>query len=161
CRREDLAAVDACLTAAAGLSMVDAIQGAYFQSRGLLLALRAGEPRRLVLTLALEGAHESIGGTPSPRRSTRLLAAAAEGAGGVDEVARPYLLGVVSLTRGIGATFAGDWPASQQLCEQAEAVFREARREARVGLMLDRSTARWLALTSLQFMGELAEVARR
>src|SRR5439155_14928156 len=71
-----LARLDVCDTAAVGLTMVDTIQGAYFQSRSLRLALEAGEPRRLARALALEGGHESIGGrTP---RSEALLAAADE-----------------------------------------------------------------------------------
>src|SRR5262245_6456344 len=71
-----LARLDVCDTAAVGLTMVDTIQGAYFQSRSLRLALKAGEPRRLCRALAIEGGHESIGGrTP---HSERLLDAADE-----------------------------------------------------------------------------------
>jgi predicted ATPase len=71
----ELERLDVCTAAAVGLSMVDTVQGAYFQSRALLLALRAGEPARLVSALAIEGAHESIAGTRGGRRAGRLLGA--------------------------------------------------------------------------------------
>jgi hypothetical protein len=154
--------VDTCLTAAVGLNMVDNIQGAGFFSRALLLALRAGEPRRLVRALVLEGSQESIGGSRNRRRTEQLLGAAEQLARETDEPYRSYLSALVLLCRGAAADFAGDWPGGQRLCDEAEAILHEARtRAVRVGWMFNLATARCFALWSLYFMGDYAEIARR
>src|SRR5205823_1605694 len=50
----ELQRIDICWSVAEGLTMVDLTRGHDFQERGLLLALRAGEPFRLARALALE-----------------------------------------------------------------------------------------------------------
>jgi hypothetical protein len=52
----DLARIDICWAVAAGLGAVDLIRGSDFQSRHLLLALKAGEPFRISRGLAFEAA---------------------------------------------------------------------------------------------------------
>jgi hypothetical protein len=149
-----LRALDICQAAAIGLSMVDTIQGAYFQSRALLLALRAGEPRRLVTALAMEAAHESIGGAWNRRRTDQLLRAATEAA---HEVNQPHARAMVSLARGIAAALEGDWARGRLLCDEAEGAFRESC----TGVMWELGTAHRFALWPLMFMGEVAELRRR
>jgi tRNA A-37 threonylcarbamoyl transferase component Bud32 len=151
---EELKALDICLSAAVGLGMVDPIQGAYFQSRGLLLALRAGEPERLVKALALEACHESIAGNRGRRRTDKLLWAAAELA---HEVNLPYPRAMVSLARGVAAALEGDWARGRLLCDEAEGIFRELC----TGVMWELGTAHRFALWPLMFMGEVAEIRRR
>ena len=50
---EALARLDACWTIARGLAMFDPLRAAAFQSRGLMLALEAGEPYRVARALAM------------------------------------------------------------------------------------------------------------
>ncbi len=54
--------IDVSWSVAAGLATKDPIIAPAFQSRNLLLALRAGEPLRLVRALAWEAAHDANGG---------------------------------------------------------------------------------------------------
>jgi tetratricopeptide (TPR) repeat protein len=151
---DDLRNLDACLTAGLGLSMVDTIQGAYFQARSLSLALRAGEPQRLTRALAMEAAHESIGGSHSRQRTARLLTLAEDAAtqaGGV------YARALVTMARGIAAALAGDWREAVAIGDRAEALLRESC----IGVGWDLGTVYRFALWPLMFMGEVAEMARR
>jgi hypothetical protein len=151
---EDLRRIEVCWSAAVGLSMVDTVQGAYFQTRGLLFALRAGEPFHLARALALEAGHVSIGGGRTRGRTARLIAAAE---GLARQVGQPYVLALVTLVKGIAAALAGDWPNGQALCDEAEEVLRTAC----TGVVWERDTAQRFALWPLMFMGEVNELARR
>ncbi len=150
----DLRALDVCLAAATGLSMVEPIQGAYFQSRSLLLALEAGELGRLVSALAMEAAHESISGSWGRRRTDALLTAAGTLA---RQDGRPYPRALAVLARGFAAALEGDWPTGRALCDEAEAALRQAG----TGTAWELGTAQRFALWPLMFMGEVAEIARR
>jgi hypothetical protein len=151
---DELRKLDVCLSAGVGLSMVEPIQGAYFQSRLLQLALRAGETGRLTTALAMEAAHESIGGTRSRRRTDALLRTAEELA---RQDGRAYPRAMVVLARGIAAALEGDWPAGQALCDEAEGQLRESC----TGTAWELGTAQRFALWPLMFMGEVAEIRRR
>src|SRR5262249_3360104 len=52
---EQLTRVDICWSVMAGMSLTDHVYGAMYQTRHLLLALRAGEPGRVARALAVEG----------------------------------------------------------------------------------------------------------
>src|SRR5439155_10536160 len=96
----DLSRIDVCWSAAAGLSVVDTVRGAVFQTRGLLLALRAGEPSRIARSLAMEAAHAAIPGVKARRRTARLLAMAEALVGHAPD---PHAAGLVTLARGVSA----------------------------------------------------------
>jgi serine/threonine protein kinase len=161
-RRCDVGQIDAgelrrleiCRSAAVGLSMVDPLQGAYFQTRYLLLALRAGEPQHLVQALAMAGAHASIGGGFSRRRTNELLGAAETLA---RQLAQPYSAALVALAKGIADALEGRWRRAWSRCDQAEGIFRTHCN----GVMWESSTAHRFALWPLMFLGEVAEIGRR
>jgi hypothetical protein len=151
---EELRQFDICWSAAVGLSMVDYIQGAYFQTRGLLLALRAGEPVRLARALAMEAAHVSSGGSHSRRRTAHLLQTAEDLA---RQVEHPYPSALVWLARGIAAALEGRWRDGCTFCDRAEGIFREYC----TGVMWELGTAHRFSLWPLMYLGEVAEIGRR
>ena len=69
----DLFRIDICWSVAAGLGMVDLIRGADFQSRHLLLALRAGEIYRVARAMAFEAAQIASRGGPPRERVNQLM----------------------------------------------------------------------------------------
>jgi len=150
----DLARIDVCWAAVAGLSVVDFIRAAGFQSRGLLLALRAGEPVRIVRALAMEAAHSAAAGSRAARRTARLLRLADELAA---DVGQPYAHGLVSMAAGTSAYLEGRWHDALLACDRAEQTFRDRC----TGVAWERATARSFALWSLSHQGEIAELSRR
>jgi tetratricopeptide (TPR) repeat protein len=146
--------IDVCWSAGVGLSVVDTVRGADFQARGLLLALRAGEPSRIARALAMEAAHAASMGGSNRRRVERLLGIA-EGLGrGVES---PYALGIVILARGVTAYLQGRWTEAQRHCDQAEAIFRDRC----TGAAWEINTANAFSLWGLSHQGEIAELSRR
>jgi hypothetical protein len=152
--REDLARLDACAAAAVGLTMVDPLQAACYQSQSLLLALQAGEPDRLLRALIFEAGHESTGGTRNSRRTKQVLEAARALS---HQRSEPEAQGLVFLAEGVTAAMEGDWPRARRLCDRAETIFRDSC----LGFSWEQGTAHRFALWPLLYMGELAEVARR
>ena len=71
--REDLARIDVGWTGAAGIGMVDPILGAEFQARHVLMALRSGEPYRVLRAMSIELAYESLS-PRTHRRAAKVLA---------------------------------------------------------------------------------------
>src|SRR5258708_15377730 len=72
-----MARIDISWSVAVGLTMIDTIRGADFQTRNLLLSLRAGEPLRLARALAMEHGFSSLGGSRSRARTEAVRPAAA------------------------------------------------------------------------------------
>jgi tetratricopeptide (TPR) repeat protein len=149
-----LTKLDICQSAAFGLSMVDTLQGAYFQARSSLLALRIGELDRLVTALAMEAAHISAVDSGRRRRTQRYLKT-------VDTLARqanrPYAQAMADLARGIASSLAGDWRDGQRRCDEAERAFRDSC----TGALWELGTAHRFALWPLMLMGEVVEINRR
>jgi hypothetical protein len=150
----ELKRLDICLSASVGLSMVDTLQGAYFQTRSLLLALKDGESDRLVKALAMEAAHVSVEGSFTRQRTQRYLQVARELA---QQVNRPYAHALVALANGIAASLAGEWRNGQRLCDEAERMFRDSC----TGALWELGTAHRFALWPLMFIGDLNEIRSR
>lgn len=149
----ELARVDLCWAAVTGLSMSEPIRGADFQTRGLLRALKAGEPCRIARALAMEAAHRSTAGDDDPQVD-RLIAAARAAAG---DPGPPYLQGLIAMASGAQALFQGRWKPAQQLLDDADRRFRDHC----AGVAWERDTIHNFTLWALFQMGEISELKKR
>ena len=149
-----LVRVDTCWSVATGLAIVDYIRAAEFQARHLLLALRTGEPYRIVRALAMELAYTSIGGVSRQRQNEKLLAVIERLAARVDN---PEASALVTLVKGSAAYMQGRWARARELFEDAETVLRERC----TGVAWEMDTAHFYTLLSLFYLGEVGELSRR
>jgi eukaryotic-like serine/threonine-protein kinase len=149
----ELTRIDLCWSAVAGLSMIEPIRGADFQVRGLLLALRAGEPFRIARAMAMEAAHRATTGLAAEPRVATLLGVAARLAARIQS---HHALGMVELVRGISSLLFGRWKAAQTSLDQAEQLFRNHC----TGVAWERDTGHNFALWALVQLGEIAELKR-
>jgi hypothetical protein len=147
----ELQRIDIGWSAVVGLSLIDPIRGADFQTRNLLLALRAGEPFRVARALAVEAAHLASSGATV--RASSVLAHAEDLA---NRIQRPYAAGIVLMASAAIQYFAERWKDSLRLAGEAEATFRQHC----TGVAWELDTASAFGLWSLAKMGEIAELSR-
>ena len=147
-----LARIDTCWSVSVGLGMVDHLRGSDFQSRNLLLALRAGEPLRLSRALSIEACYAAAAG--GNKRAQRILEVAAKLA---DEIQHPHALAWVLTGRATAALLDGRWKASDEWCQQAEKVFREQC----PGSTWEIASLHLFQHQCLAYMGRFAELGRR
>ncbi len=152
--KEKLELIDIYRSVAVGISIVDVIRGADYQTRSLLLALDAGEPLRIALALGWEAVHVACEGRPSWRRTERLVAAA----GGLAErLGHPHALGMASLSAGAAEFLIGRYLCGLESLNRAESIFQERC----TGVIWELDTARIFCLWSLFYLGRLAELGIR
>ena len=150
----DLARIDICWAVAAGLGAVDLIRGADFQSRHLLLALKAGEPFRVARGLAFEAAQSaSRGGTA--RKRSMLIAQQAEAI--AQRVGHPHAIGLSIWASGVCSYLNGNWRTAAELCERAAEILRDQC----TGVTWELSIAHRFMFSSMIYLGEIGEVSRR
>jgi hypothetical protein len=142
----DLARVDLCWSLSSGLGLMDPVQGAHFQVRSLLLALRAGEPYRVARGIAGEAAYAAAQGQAS--RARALLDEAGRIAGGLGN---PHATGIVSLMSGLSGHLLGRFAEGIAHLDAASRVFREQC----VGTVWELNAARQFSLECLYYLGEL------
>ncbi|HKZ79592.1 MAG TPA: protein kinase [Pyrinomonadaceae bacterium] len=150
----DLFRIDICWAIAAGLGAVDLIRGADFQSRHLLLALRAGEPFRVARALAFETAQTASRGGATRKRALQIGHRAEELA---HKVGHPHAVGLSTWATGVGAYLVGHWREAAKLCEQAADILRDRC----TGVTWELTIAHRFMLSALLYLGELGEVSRR
>jgi hypothetical protein len=151
---DELARIDICWCVCSTLGTSDSIRGNDFQTRHLLLALRAGEPYRIARALAVEGAYLTSTGGRAKRRAGRLIATAEQIARRIDH---PYALGIALLCKSMFLYQDEQWQGARQSAEESEDVFRSRC----TGVAWELATARIWALWPLGLMGDLAELGRR
>jgi serine/threonine protein kinase len=150
----ELQKIDICWSVSAGLGLVDTIRGADFQSRQLILALRAGEPYRVVRALAMETAYAAVGGESTRKRTDKLLETAEALASRLD---RPHALGLTRWAAGTAAFLQGRWRDGFALNSEAEEILRDRC----TGVTWELDTARFMALWSAFYRGDVRELQRR
>jgi hypothetical protein len=147
--------IDVLRAVAVGFGHVDYIRGALFHVRGLLLALRAGEPGRVAWALALETVFTSLQGRSVRARVARLLEAT-RAACAVAGDAYSEACGVSA--EGCAAYYVeADLERSSRSLAAAEAAFRD--HEAGVGWEL--ANQRVIRLLALRRRGEIEEMCHR
>ncbi len=151
---EQLELIDIYRSVAVGISVVDVIRGADYQTRSLLLALKAGEPLRIALALGWEAVHVACQGRPAWRRTERLVAAAG---GLANRLGHPHALGMASLSAGAAEFLIGRYRSGLELLNRAEAIFHERC----TGVIWELDTARIFCLWSLFYLGRMVELGIR
>jgi eukaryotic-like serine/threonine-protein kinase len=149
-----LSRIDICYAAAAGLSTVDVVRAADFQTKHLLLALKAGEPMRMARALAMEASSRSTAG---PRVATRVARYLADADALATRLRSPHTAGLVSIAKGIAAYQQGRWGDSRRFLEASDDTFRNRC----IGAVWEADTAQRFALTCLFYQGEYTEIYRR
>ena len=151
---DELDRIDVAWSASAGLSMFDVIAGADFQTRNLLLSLRAGEPYRVVRALAWQAAHASNFGCAHWPRTLKLLDEARTLARRIEH---PHALGITTLSAGVAEFTSGRWQNARAGLERAEQILRDQC----TGVAWELGTAHTFSLWSLFYLGELARMSQR
>jgi hypothetical protein len=142
----DLQRVDLCWSLSSGLGLMDPVQGAHFQVRSLLLALRAGDPYRVARGIAGEAAYAAAQGQAA--RSRALLDEAGRLAA---DLGNPHATGIVSLMRGLSGHLLGRFGEGIAHLDAASRVFREQC----VGTVWELNAARQFSLECLYYLGDL------
>jgi len=151
---EQLARTDIFWSMAVGFAIVDPIRSADFQTRHLVEALALAEPYRLAQAYAAEAAFSAAGGHRNQKRTHRLSQTAASLA---ERTGQSNARGFVAFAHALEEYGVGRWRASLERLERAEAILRDQCR----GVTWWIDTVQYVALESLWYAGETAELARR
>jgi hypothetical protein len=147
-----LVGIDLCYSMAIGLGMKDHLRGAVFSTRYVRMALKAGEPIRLLRALALEANFVAGSGARESRYLDRLFRKGDELRAKVDyPLAGAYL----GSARAFKAFAAGDWSKARDYALQAELECLREQGAASTERASVRSAIHW----SLYYLGELKALA--
>ncbi len=153
-RPEELIKIDVCGSCGLAFGVNDSFRGAEFQTRHVVLALRAGEPRRVGLGLAIEAAYRSLEGKKG-RSSAETLIARSRELG--MQVGDPVVQGFAQYSEGLTTYQCGEW---RQAAIQFDAAARILKRDCR-GHQANACQAERLAADALFFLGEIKTLAKR
>ncbi|MFH1531274.1 MAG: AAA family ATPase [Pseudomonadota bacterium] len=142
--------IDACNGAALGFGLADPAEGLVYQNQGLLLALDAGEPRRVARGLAMEAAFVAVAGLKGLGQAEVYFATAEQIAARHDD---RTLLGTVAMTRAIAMLQVGRWRHCRDEAVQAVRYLGLESSESPWDLI----TARIYHLAAAGFLGDLRE----
>ncbi len=112
--------IDACWSCAG--AAIEPLIWMELATRHLLLALDAGEPRRIVRALLHQVFVLARGGRRTRRRSAEMIRLASSLARQIED---PYSLGLANQAAGLAALFEGRWKRAGELLGRSEALLRE------------------------------------
>ena len=140
--------VDACWSIGKGLGFIDPVRAATVSVRGLRLALRLGDPRRLARAEAYFALMDVNQRAPAvAARAEATIAAARRVAQEVDD---PHLIGLTAVLSGVAAMNNGRWRASLAELDAGTEVLR-----ARcVGVTWERGVAQAMTMHALLMLGD-------
>ncbi len=147
----DVLRLDVLGVAATGLSIVDTIRGADFQTRQLLLALASGHRPHIVRALVMEASYVATRGDHA--RAEYLFGRARAVAG---EVTDPYLAGLIAGTSGIATYLVGDVTQALALLGEGEKHLRQV-----PGASWELDSIKLFTLFVMRCIGDFAAVRRR
>lgn len=146
--------IDASRSVAIGVSVVDVIQGSYFQTKSLNLALKAGEPARVALALSWEAVHSACQGRPARRRTERLIAASGALA---ERIGDRHVIGMAKLSEGCAHYLEGrNREGMERLDRAAEMLLGGG-----ADVVWELDTARIFGVWARFYLGRIAELSRR
>jgi serine/threonine protein kinase len=151
---EEQRRIDACSTASKALGWLgDLVQSRLFQTRYLRLALRAREPERVAMGLALEAANSALMGGRELHRAEKLQRMALARA---ERLGEPNVLALVVQMSVIIAWSGGRWREGVKQAERGEALFAQSRSTVAWD---HRMAIRHFALDCLTALGRIREYA--
>ena len=151
---EELLRVDTCWSVATGLSLVDTMRGAEFQTAHLMLALEAGEPYRVARALAVEAGYRSTRGGRGLVEAEHLVDEAEALA---ERIASPHALSIATMVRAVMAYLGGRWRLAREKAEQAEQILRNQC----TGAAWELQTCVFYQLRALEMLGDIATLTSR
>jgi hypothetical protein len=152
--RADLVRIDTVRSAGAGFSMNDNIRGAYFQTRALILALRAGDIHRIARALCMEVCFTAVGGGASRARTNHLIK---ELDAVVAQAGTPEAAALRAAALGYASYFVGDWRESRDQLALSEELLRDRC----IGVTFELNSVRTMLYRVLAYLGDLRGLAER
>jgi tetratricopeptide (TPR) repeat protein len=151
---EDLILIDTCWSLVSGFALVDIVRARDFHARHLTLALRAGEPYRVALSLAAEAAFGStLGGKDRPRIARVLTTAMAL----AKRTSQPHALGLVEYATALSSHFKGRWKDATVHFERAEQIYRDRC----TGVAWELDATHLSMLRAAFYLGDLGRLSNR
>ncbi len=147
----DLELVDLYHSVGVGLSLVDVIRGADFQARGLRLALRLGERRRIARGIALDA---GLLASQGPRANARAMKRMQRVAEIVGDAPDPFLRGWAIGGAGFANYLGGRFALGAAMLGEAEPMLRRGT----AGNIWELNTVRIFRLFGLRYLGRWREM---
>jgi hypothetical protein len=146
--------LDTAQAVALGMSVVDWIRGSSFSSRSLLMALRAGEPVRVSLSMGWEIVMWACIGRRAFRRTDQLIRQSRELA---ERLGDPHAIGMARLGHGAANFLSSRFKEGVTVSDEATAILRERCPSA----VWELDTSQMFAAWSLFYCGEINELRVR